>query len=130
MLLLLCATAAQFAWSTDEAHEAPPAKLVNLRVLPAGTQPRHVGSLMKAYGKDLGVKCSYCHVENRDTGKVDYVSDENPKKEIARVMIGMLADINDRHLSQLGDRRYAVPVTCGSCHRGQANPPAFEGRGR
>jgi len=46
-------------------------------------------------------------------------------------MISMLTDINDKYLAQLGgDRRYAVPVTCGSCHQGQSNPPAFEGKWR
>lgn len=53
---------------------------------------------MERYKKDLGVACSYCHVENRETGKLDYAPDENPKKHIARIMIAMLDDINDRHL--------------------------------
>src|SRR5690349_4772579 len=102
-LLLLVGTGAGLAaWANDEARpEALPAKLVNLQVLPADTPPRHIGPLMKRYGKDLGVSCSYCHVENQDTGRIDYVSDDNPKKHVARVMISMLADINDRHLSQL-----------------------------
>lgn len=103
----------------------------NLQVLPKDLAPRSLVRLMKRYEQDLGVTCSYCHVENRDTGKLDYVSDENPKKHIARIMIAMLDDINDRHLAQLGaDARYAAGVTCGSCHRGRANPQAFEGRSR
>lgn len=120
--------AAVAAWSGDETRREPPAKPVNLQVLPQDIAPKALGALMKRYEKDLGVSCAYCHVENRDTGKVDYVSDENPMKHTARVMIGMLADINEKHLAQLGDRRYAVPVTCGSCHQGRSNPPTFEGR--
>lgn len=130
-LLLAGAGGALAAWSGNEARpEAGPAKPVNLQVLPADILPRHIGPLMKRYEKDLGVTCSYCHVEDRDTGNIDYASDDNPKKQVARLMIGMLADINDRHLAQLGDRRYAVPVTCGSCHQGQASPPTYEGRSR
>lgn len=111
-----------------EGTSAPPR---NLQVLPKDLAPRSLVRLMKRYEQDLGVTCSYCHVENRDTGKLDYVSDENPKKHIARIMIAMLDDINDVHLAQLGaDTRYAAGVTCGSCHRGRANPQAFEGRSR
>ena len=116
------------AWSGDETRRDPPPRPVNLQVLPPDTAPKNLGVLMKRYEKDLGVGCNYCHVENRDTGKVDYVSDENPMKHTARVMIGMLSDINEKHLAQLGDRRYAVPVTCGSCHQGQTSPPTFEAR--
>lgn len=103
---------------------APP---TNLRVLPRDLSRASLRSLMKQYERDLGVSCSYCHVENRDTGNLDYASDENPVKETARLMIAMLDDINGKYLAQLGgDRRYAVPVTCGSCHQGRSSPPAFE----
>ncbi len=104
---------------------------MNLQVLPKDLPAAKVGKLMKQFEQDLGVKCSHCHVENAQTLKIDYVSDENPRKQTARVMISMLTDINDKYLAQLGgDRRYAVPVTCGSCHQGQSNPPAFEGKWR
>lgn len=111
------------AQSEPEEIFEPPS---NLQVLPASLPPREFKSLMKLYARDLGVSCSYCHVEERETGIIDYASDENPRKHTARVMISMLAEINDKHLSQLaGDRRYAEPVTCGQCHRGRANPQAF-----
>lgn len=99
----------------------------NLQVLPAGSSRAGVRSLMKQYERELGVSCSYCHVEDRDSGFIDYASDDNPRKHTARLMIAMLKDINEKHLAQLGgDRRYAQPATCGSCHRGQATPQAFE----
>jgi hypothetical protein len=105
----------------------PRSKPVNLQVLPKEMSAASVGKLMKRFEQDLGVKCSHCHVEDPHTLKVDYVSDENPRKQTARVMISMLADINDKYLAQLGaDRRYAVPVTCGSCHQGQSSPPEFD----
>lgn len=108
-----------------------PLPLVNLQVLPKDITVATLKRLMRGYERELGVECSYCHVENRDTGELDYVSDENPKKEIARIMIAMLEDINGRHLAQLGgDRRYAADVSCGSCHQGRANPPSWEMRRR
>jgi hypothetical protein len=116
---------------TGAADEPPRSRPVNLKVLPADIAPATLGRLMKRYGQDLGVECSYCHVENRDTGKLDYVSDENPRKQTARVMAGMLQEINDKYLAQLGaDSRYASEVTCGSCHQGRSNPAPFEPRWR
>ena len=121
--LALCA-----AWMAGADEAAPPAAPpANLQVLPAHTSRAGVRSLMKQYERALGVSCNDCHVEDRDSGVIDYASDENPRKHTARLMIAMLQDINERHLVQLGgDRRYAQPVTCGSCHQGRATPQAFE----
>ncbi len=106
-------------------------KPVNLQVLPLDIPTAELGRLMKGFEKDLGVTCSHCHVEDPATRKFDYASDENPAKTQARLMITMLRDINDKYLPQLGgDRRYAVPVTCGSCHQGQSSPPEFEPKPR
>lgn len=128
--ILVCA-ALTAARASDEGAQPAAAAPRNLQVLPRDLAPRNLNKLMKRYEQDLGVGCSYCHVENRDTGKLDYASDENPKKHVARIMIAMLDDINERHLAQLGaDSRYAAAVTCGSCHRGRANPQAFEGFSR
>ena len=102
-------------------------KPANLKALPLDIPTAELGRLMKGFEKDLGVTCSHCHVEDPATRKFDYASDENPAKAQARLMITMLKDINEKYLIQLGgDRRYAVPVTCGSCHQGQSSPPAFE----
>lgn len=123
--IAIAAAQPQAVAAVADAHD----KHVNLRVLPADISKPKLGVLMRGYRRDLGVECSYCHVQDRDSGGYDYASDENPKKEIARLMIGMLDDINDRHLAGLGgDRRYAAAVTCGSCHQGRANPPAWEPR--
>ncbi len=127
-LAVLAGLALSAAWvaSADEAVEpsGPPA---NLQVLPAQLSRAGLRSLMKQYERALGVSCSYCHVEDRDSGVIDYASDENPRKHTARLMISMLNEINDKHLAQLGgDRRYAQSVTCGSCHQGRATPQVFE----
>jgi hypothetical protein len=135
-LLLLGATS--FAVSQDgipdsTAPDAEPSfphgKPMNLKVLPKDISEAELGKQMKRFEAELGVTCNHCHVEDPATRKFDYASDENPDKTTARLMITMLQDINDKYLAQLGgDRRYAVPVTCGSCHLGQSSPPAFEPR--
>jgi hypothetical protein len=115
--------------SADSAIEgsAPLSKPVNIKVLPKNLSGAEIGKIMKRFEADLGVKCGHCHVEDPNTQKFAYASDENPAKNTARMMITMLNDINEKYLPQLGqDRRYAAQVTCGSCHQGQSSPPAFE----
>ncbi len=87
-----------------------------------------VDKLMHRYKQELGAPCGYCHVENAETKQIDFASDENPIKQTARMMIGMTGDINAKYLAQLGDRRYAEPLTCGNCHQGQIDPPMFEAK--
>lgn len=128
-LALLAGVLSCVALAFDEQQEPPTTRPVNLKVLPKDIAVVSLNRLMKRYERELGVQCSYCHVENRDTGKLDYVSDDNSKKETARIMIAMLDDINDRHLAQLGgDQRYSADISCGSCHQGRANPPSWEAR--
>jgi hypothetical protein len=126
---VLLLAAATFAVSQDGVPEFPHGKPVNLKVLPKDIPEAELGKQMKRFEADLGVTCNHCHVEDPTTRKFDYASDENPDKATARLMITMVQDINNRYLAQLGgDRRYAVPVTCGSCHLGQSSPPPFESR--
>jgi mono/diheme cytochrome c family protein len=98
----------------------------NLQVLPRDTPYADLLLLMTRYSQELGVQCVFCHTQNPQTQQVDFASDESPAKLTARVMIGMVRDINDKYLAQVSDRRYAVPISCGNCHQGQAFPPAFE----
>jgi hypothetical protein len=112
------------------AESAIYAQPTNLTVLPKNIPPAQLKALMKRYGEELGVQCGHCHVEDPESHHADYASDDNPKKETARLMISMLSDINTRYLSQSGDARYAAHVTCGNCHQGQTDPPAFESTNR
>jgi hypothetical protein len=121
--------AAGFAVSQETEPDFTRLKPVNLRVLPKDISSSELGKQMKGFEADLGVTCSHCHVQDPATRKFDYASDENPDKTTTRLMIAMLQDINDKYLAQLGgDRRYTVPVTCGSCHQGQSSPLPFEPR--
>ena len=126
LALILGAVAAIMATRAHTEPAAPAKAATNLQVLPQGMSPGALKGLMKQYERDLGVNCSYCHVEDRDNGIVDYAADDNPRKHTARIMIAMLDEINSKHLAKLaGDRRYALPVRCGSCHQGRANPQEF-----
>jgi hypothetical protein len=82
----------------------------NLTVLPKNMSEADIIQLMARYTQ------------------VDFASDENPRKQTARIMMGMLSDINNKYLPQVGDRRYAAPISCGNCHQGQTYPPVFEPR--
>ncbi len=102
-------------------------KPVNIKVLPKDISAAEIGKVMRRFETDLGVKCGHCHVEDPNTRKFDYASDDNPAKSTARLMITMLKDINEKYLPQHGgDNRYATHVTCGSCHQGQSSPPTFD----
>jgi len=65
--------------------------------------------VMVFMSNSLGVSCDHCH-----TAK--WESDEKEAKGVARTMIVMMRDINDRHFG--GEQA----VTCNSCHRGQIRP--------
>ncbi len=131
VLVMLGCVLSCAAPAADPTDELPLTKPVNLKAMPTDISVSNLNRAMKRYNRELGVACSYCHVENRDTGKVDYISDENAKKETARIMITMLEDINDKYLAQLdGDVRYTADMGCGTCHQGRANPPPFESKAR
>ena len=101
---------------------------MNMVYLPQNTDTFMV---MPAFRAAIGVECNFCHVfgERLERGHADERHlDDNPKKRIARSMIGMLKDINTALFPQENiDIVFAassvVPdgkryVTCYSCHRG------------
>ena len=112
--------------STVTQTTQPQSYATNLKVLPKSTSIGDVYKLMAGMQKDLGVQCSFCHEEDPDSKRIDYASDENPRKETARFMMRMTNDINEKYLGKLGDRQYAPPITCGNCHLGQMHPPAYD----
>jgi hypothetical protein len=78
----------------------------NLKVL----TPEELGAgAMRNAAAGLGVMCTFCHVDDRS-------SDEKPEKLTARMMFGMVKDIN----AKFPDGK--VHVTCYTCHRGMEMP--------
>jgi len=101
----------------------PPAQAPkNLKVLPADT---NIFQTMSGFTQALGVRCEFCHAQNPDTHRNDFASDANPHKDIARAMIRMTQDINEKYLAQLPNMTDKPTISCGTCHRGQSEPAAF-----
>jgi Photosynthetic reaction centre cytochrome C subunit len=101
----------------------------NLKVLPKDYTGDQVVAIMHKFEDQLGVECDYCHAKNPTptptTGHLDFASDANPMKDRARVMMRMSHEINQTYLTQLTTPPPTQQVSCGTCHRGNAKPPAF-----
>jgi photosynthetic reaction center cytochrome c subunit len=86
--------------------KAPPK---NLKIF----TPETFRPAMDVFVKGLGLAdkggCNYCHVADRS-------SDENPKKDMARMMVTMVRDLN----SKFPDGK--EHITCYTCHRGDPQP--------
>ncbi len=99
--------------------------LRNLRVLPTSISDDSLLAVMGSFTRALGVRCVHCHVARNGTRPTaeEFALDEKPAKAIARGMLLMVREINDRHLSSWA---FSVParyrVTCATCHRGILRP--------
>jgi hypothetical protein len=74
----------------------------------------------QAFVPNLGVNCSHCHVPGQ------WESDEKPQKNIAREMWTLRASVQEQVRKITGNNE--VPVTCYTCHKGQAKPAFMPGR--
>src|SRR4051812_49391294 len=76
-------------FAQNEKHEEE--KPENLKVLPKNTSGDDIHKIMRGYSMSLGVRCNYCHVRKTDGDKphMDFASDDNPEKDIARAMMKM-----------------------------------------
>ena len=96
----------------------------NLKILPKSTNKQQMDSVMHHFTGSLGVKCSFCHVFNQEQKTMDFASDDNKNKNIARDMMRMTAKLNkkyfDVHNSKDLDAR--LEVTCYTCHHGAEHP--------
>lgn len=126
----------------QQQQQTPPPPPKNLKVLPKDTPRPEVVRLMRTFTRALGVRCQHCHVgEGNDLSQFDFASDAKPTKEIARKMMTMVMDVNQKYLAGVGEPsapaaegQPALPkVTCFTCHRGATKPlnapPPGEGRG-
>ena len=104
-------------------HEMP--KPTNLQVLPKNISSQDLMATMHGFTRDLGVHCTFCHVEDNRTHHPDFASDAKPEKSSARIMMRMTQDINAKYLAQLPDHGEMMKVSCGTCHRGQSTPAEF-----
>lgn len=99
----------------------------SLQVLPKDIERRQLMEIMNGYSRDLGVRCEHCHENNSQSvlPDINFESNANENKEVARQMMRMTQQINDAFLPKTG-RKPVMEVTCGTCHRGQARPLSLE----
>lgn len=123
--LILAGAAALFlgaaAYAQVPAPTPKPVPQRNLKVLPAEIPQERLLSIMRTYTAALGVKCTFCHVgQNGKRETMDFASDANPHKDIARRMMLMTRRINEQDFGVKDFRE--SKVTCYTCHRGAAEP--------
>jgi photosynthetic reaction center cytochrome c subunit len=86
----------------------------NIRVL-KGIPVDQLMATMGFFSASLGETCTDCH-SAESGGNWEKYADDNPRKETARRMIGMMNAINKTYF---GGKR---EITCYSCHRGVERP--------
>lgn len=134
LTLAASALAASFAPAVGQPQAAPQAKakgpqfawperMKNAQVLPADTTPDQLRDTMRGFAMSLGVRCTFCHVgpEGAPLSQLDFASDANPHKDVARAMLRMVGQLNRETLPAIAN--LSEPrVTCYTCHRGAAEP--------
>ncbi len=102
---------------------------INLKVLPKTLTGRQVRQIMRQWSGDLGVRCVACHVGKPEgiisdgPVKSNFADDSKPMKESARLMYTMTEAINSKFIARVDGS--GLPVTCGTCHRGNLGPEPF-----
>jgi len=94
-------------------------KFKNLKVLDKNISKDDLEIVMKEFKTALGVKCNFCHAQSKtDSTKLDFASDENKHKNIARGMLKMTKRINKKFFKD--DKE--ASIQCFTCHNGQKEP--------
>ncbi len=115
-------------WSVaaQPAQAQPPEEFHNLKVLPKDISKDELIETMRGFSMGLGVRCLYCHVGSEEAKSVwdnDFVSDDKPAKQTARMMMQMMREINRSHLPKLDKpATELLKVSCATCHRRQTRP--------
>jgi len=72
---------------------------------------------MQGFTQALGVKCDFCHSAPRGSGE------KEPKRDVARAMIAMTLDLNQKVQAATGKPVNEVTrIECNTCHRGVPIP--------
>jgi hypothetical protein len=96
----------------------------NLKVLPKNITEKQMDSVMHHYTASLGVKCNFCHVRTADGKEWNFASDDNKHKLVARNMMKLTDNINDKYFDVTGKKSLdaQLMVTCYTCHHGKTDP--------
>lgn len=127
-ILLAAFSLCVFASATIQKKKLPDDGFKNLQVLPKDISDEKLDEVMDGFKEALGVKCGFCHARNADTTihHLDFASDANDKKDAARYMMRMTADINKLYFNPYKSMQPDTIqyVTCITCHRGLKEPDA------
>lgn len=100
-----------------------PPRYKNLKVLPKNISKQQIDSVMKHFTAALGVKCNFCHTYNQEQKSMDFASDANNHKLVAREMMKMTAKINKKYFDiKMTHSLTNLSVSCYTCHNGKAEP--------
>lgn len=102
--------------------EDQPAETIfkNIQVLKGVPAGRFLDT-MEGFSHALGTNCKKCH----DTE--NFASDDKDEKKIARGMVQMTRDINQKYIKTMPGLDSDAFVSCNSCHHGHSNPNFKEG---
>jgi hypothetical protein len=98
----------------DQPAETVFKNIKTLKGVPAG---RFLDA-MEGFSHALGTNCKKCH----DTE--NFASDDKKEKNIARDMVRMTQDINEKYIKPMPGMDSGSHVGCFTCHHGQSNPNA------
>jgi hypothetical protein len=114
-------TLGAFAQKKDTHEEEP--RPTNLQVLPKDISHDSLIAVMHEYSRSLGVHCNFCHARSEtDSTHLDFASDANGKKKVARYMMHMTAEINEKYFAEANYKSTTMMVSCYTCHHGQKEP--------
>jgi len=100
------------SWEPDAPPKMAEEVYKNIQIMKGVPAPR-LRTVMTNLTRWLGVDCAHCHV----VGEFD--KDDKPPKQTARKMFQMVRAIGQDYFAG------SNPVTCWTCHRGQAKPQSL-----
>jgi len=106
-----------------------PDEFTNLKVLPQDIERRALIDEMRGFASALGVRCNHCHVGESEVSLegFDFPSDDKETKTVARAMIRMVREINDKLLPGTGrEPAKLLKVSCITCHHRLRRPQTLE----
>jgi hypothetical protein len=104
---------------------AAPPEPTNLQVLPKTMTTAQILPIMRNFAAALGTNCGYCHVwTGPGLPTNDYAADTKPAKLVARVMMQMTTEANEKIAAGIKSKPASelTRVQCMTCHRGAAIP--------
>lgn len=102
-----------------------PDEFTNLTVFPKDIGKRELISAMRSFSGALGVRCNHCHMGPDNLEGMDFVTDKFETKRVARAMMKLTQEINDKLMPATG-RDPLIRVQCVTCHRGVARPQQLD----